>query len=115
VPSEPETFRKTILDEVEVAPRRGPATSPPPLPPWPFRLARLTPTEWVLCDIHIHSLINGYAQGVAFLWSQDGDLLATASQSSVVHCGPTRLVRRSESPHERGVTSISLWGYSSVG
>ena len=47
-----------------------------------------TPTEWVLCDVRIHALINGYAQGVAFLWSQDGDLLATASQSVPVPLWP---------------------------
>lgn len=53
-----------------------------------LRVARLVPTEWVLCDVRIHALINGYAQGVAFLWSQDGVLLATASQSFVVRLWP---------------------------
>jgi acyl-CoA thioesterase-2 len=51
-------------------------------------VAQLKPTEWVLCDIRIHALIKGYAQGVAFLWSQDGELLATASQSFVVRLWP---------------------------
>ena len=45
-------------------------------------------TEWVLCDIRMHALIGGYAQGVAFLWSQDGELLATASQSMAVRLWP---------------------------
>jgi acyl-CoA thioesterase len=49
-----------------------------------LRVVRLQPTEWVLVDIRMHALAGGYAQGVAFLWSQDGDLLATASQSFVV-------------------------------
>jgi acyl-CoA thioesterase len=53
-----------------------------------LRVAQLKPTEWVLCDIRIHALINGYAQGVAFLWSQRGELLATASQSFVVRLWP---------------------------
>jgi acyl-CoA thioesterase len=53
-----------------------------------LRVAQLKSTEWVLCDIRIHALINGYAQGVAFLWSQEGDLLATASQSFVVRLWP---------------------------
>jgi acyl-CoA thioesterase-2 len=53
-----------------------------------LRVAQLKPTEWVLCDIRIHALINGYAQGVAFLWSQEGELLATASQSFVVRLWP---------------------------
>lgn len=53
-----------------------------------LRVVQLKPTEWVLCDIRIHALINGYAQGVAFLWSQEGELLATASQSFVVRLLP---------------------------
>ena len=39
------------------------------------------PTEWVLCDIRIQALVDGYGQGVANLWSEGGTLLATASQS----------------------------------
>lgn len=46
-----------------------------------IRVARLVPTEWVLCEIHMHALVQGFGQGVAYLWSQDGVLLATASQS----------------------------------
>lgn len=46
-----------------------------------LRVVQLEPTEWVLCDIRIHAAVDGYAQGSAFLWSQTGNLLATASQS----------------------------------
>jgi acyl-CoA thioesterase II len=46
-----------------------------------IRVARIVPTEWILCDIHMHALASGIAQGQAFLWSEDGVLLATASQS----------------------------------
>ena len=46
-----------------------------------IRVVRLEPTEWVLCEIHMHALAGGFAQGTAFLWSQTGTLLATASQS----------------------------------
>jgi acyl-CoA thioesterase len=46
-----------------------------------IRVATLEPTEWVLCEIHMHALAGGFAQGTAFLWSQSGTLLATASQS----------------------------------
>jgi acyl-CoA thioesterase II len=53
-----------------------------------LRLVQLKRTEWVLCDIRMHALIGGYAQGVAFLWSQDGELLATASQSMAVRLWP---------------------------
>lgn len=46
-----------------------------------LRVVQLEPTEWVLCDMHVHALVDGYAQGIAFLWSESGTLLATASQS----------------------------------
>jgi acyl-CoA thioesterase len=48
------------------------------------RVVRLEPTEWVLCDIRIQALVDGYGQGVAYLWSEQGTLLATASQSMSV-------------------------------
>jgi acyl-CoA thioesterase II len=53
-----------------------------------LRMVQLKPTEWILCDIRIHALVGGYAQGIAFLWSEDGDLLATASQSIAVRLWP---------------------------
>jgi len=53
-----------------------------------LRVAQLHPTEWVLCDIRIHAVIKGYAQGTAFLWSEDGTLLATASQSMSIRLWP---------------------------
>ncbi len=46
-----------------------------------IRIATLEPTEWVLCEIHMHALVGGFGQGTAFLWSESGTLLATASQS----------------------------------
>jgi acyl-CoA thioesterase len=46
-----------------------------------IRIADLAPTEWVLVDTHMHALVRGFSQGTAFLWSRDGSLLATASQS----------------------------------
>jgi acyl-CoA thioesterase len=49
-----------------------------------LRVVQLRPAEWVLCDIRMHAVFGGYAQGVAHLWSQDGELLATASQSFVI-------------------------------
>ena len=53
-----------------------------------LRVAQLVPTEWVLCDIQIHALINGFGQGLAHLWAQDGTLLGTASQSISVRRWP---------------------------
>lgn len=49
-----------------------------------IRLGELVRTEWVLADVHVHAIVNGYGHGIAHLWSQDGTLLATASQSAFV-------------------------------
>ena len=57
-----------------------------------LRMVQLKETEWVLCDIRMHALVGGYGQGTAFLWSQDGDLLATASQSIGVRLWPADAV-----------------------
>jgi acyl-CoA thioesterase len=56
-----------------------------------LRVVQLKQTEWVLCDIRMHALVGGYAQGIAYLWSEDGDLLATASQSTAVRLWPEDL------------------------
>ncbi len=53
-----------------------------------LRVVQLKPTDWVLCDIRIHALVGGYAHGTAFLWSEDGQLLAIASQSIGVRLRP---------------------------
>jgi acyl-CoA thioesterase II len=52
-----------------------------------LRVYRLVPTEWVLLDIQIHAVANGFGHGVVHLWSEDRTLLATASQSTIVRLG----------------------------
>jgi acyl-CoA thioesterase II len=59
-----------------------------------LRMVQLQPTEWVLCDIHIHALVGGFGQGIACLWSEDGQLLATASQSIGVRLWPDNVEMR---------------------
>lgn len=49
-----------------------------------LRVERLVPTEWVLLDIRVHAVANGYGHGLVHLWAEDGTLLATASQSTIV-------------------------------
>jgi acyl-CoA thioesterase-2 len=49
-----------------------------------LRLGRIVPTEWVLLDIRLHQIVNGFAHGDVFLWSESGGLLACASQSTIV-------------------------------
>ena len=38
-------------------------------------------TEWILVDVRIGSLTHGYAHGTVHLWSENRELLATASQT----------------------------------
>ena len=53
-----------------------------------IRVVELQPTDWVLCDMRVHAVVGGYAQGIAFLWSTEGTLLAAASQSMAVRLWP---------------------------
>ncbi|MHB1138386.1 MAG: acyl-CoA thioesterase [Microthrixaceae bacterium] len=50
-----------------------------------IRVQRLVPTEWVLCDVRIDGVHQGFGHGSVYLWARDGTLLATASQSAVLH------------------------------
>jgi len=49
-----------------------------------LRVVRLVPTEWVLLDIRIQGVDRGFGHGLVHMFSEDGTLLATASQSCVV-------------------------------
>jgi acyl-CoA thioesterase II len=49
-----------------------------------IRLGDLVETEWVLADVHVHAVLNGYGHGIAHLFAENGTLLATASQSAFV-------------------------------
>ncbi len=62
-----------------------------------LRVVRLVPTEWVLLDIRIHGVANGFGHGLVHLWAEDGTLLATASQSVIVRYWDEARQRRSPS------------------
>ena len=49
-----------------------------------IRTGELVATEWVLADVQVHAVVDGYGHGIAHLWSEDGTLLGTASQSAFV-------------------------------
>jgi acyl-CoA thioesterase len=49
-----------------------------------LRMVRVHPTEWVLADIRVQAVADGFGHGVVHLWAEDGTLLATASQSASV-------------------------------
>ena len=53
-----------------------------------IRVGTLVWTEWVLVDVQVHALVDGYGHGIAHLWAEDGTLLGTASQSAVVRSPP---------------------------
>jgi acyl-CoA thioesterase len=49
-----------------------------------LRIANRAPTEWVLADIRVQAVHDGFGHGLVHLWGEDGTLLGTASQSTIV-------------------------------
>jgi acyl-CoA thioesterase len=49
-----------------------------------LRIAHRTPAEWVLADVRVHAVADGFGHGLVHLWSEDGTLLGTGSQSTIV-------------------------------
>ena len=49
-----------------------------------LRVAHRVPTEWVLADVRVHAVADGFGHGLVHLWAEDGTVLGTASQSAIV-------------------------------
>lgn len=49
-----------------------------------LRVRRIAPTDWVLCDIQVTYIHQGFGCGEMHLFSRDGELMASASQSVIV-------------------------------
>jgi acyl-CoA thioesterase len=49
-----------------------------------LRVAHRVPSEWVLADVRVHAVADGFGHGLVHLWAEDGTLLGTASQSAIV-------------------------------
>jgi acyl-CoA thioesterase len=49
-----------------------------------LRVAHRVPTDWVLADVRVHAVADGFGHGLVHLWAEDGTLLGTASQSAIV-------------------------------
>ncbi len=49
-----------------------------------LRVVDLVPTQWVLLDIRVHGVRNGFGHGLVHMFAEDGTLMATASQSCIV-------------------------------
>ena len=72
-----------------------------------IRFLDLVETEWVLGDISIIAAARGFAHGAIRLFSEDGRLLATASQSLIVRFwDPSRARRKRSATRPSAPTSI---------
>ncbi|PZU50020.1 MAG: acyl-CoA thioesterase [Sphingomonas sp.] len=49
-----------------------------------IRFHRRVETDWLLCDVQIHGVANGFAHGRMHIFAQTGELIATASQSLIL-------------------------------
>lgn len=49
-----------------------------------LRVTKIVPTEWILLDISVDGIANGFGHGTVRLFAEDGTLMATASQSTIV-------------------------------
>ena len=47
-----------------------------------LRIGEPADSEWVLLDLDAHIAVGGYGHGQVHLWSPDGRLLATGTQSA---------------------------------
>lgn len=49
-----------------------------------IRIANHKPSDWILCDNHISWTGEGFGYGQVNMWNEQGELMATASQSMIV-------------------------------
>lgn len=49
-----------------------------------LRIRKIVPTDWVLADIQVQGIHDGFVHGEARLFAQDGTLMGIASQSGIV-------------------------------
>ena len=54
-----------------------------------IRFANMVSSEWILCDNRIEFIGNGFGYGSVTMWTQTGEMLATASQSMIVRVPET--------------------------
>lgn len=61
-----------------------------------IRIGSFPTTEWILLDLRPHLAAGDYGHGAAHIWSRDGHLMATASQTaSMIHFDLSALAPRS--------------------
>jgi len=68
-----------------------------------LRVAHRVTTDWVLADVRVHAIADGFGHGLVHLWAEDGTLLGTASQSTIVrsHTRPEQ-----DTPDELPLTEL---------
>lgn len=49
-----------------------------------LRVARIVPTDWVLCDVRISAAARGFGHGAIHMFAQDGTMMASGSQSAIL-------------------------------
>lgn len=49
-----------------------------------MRVARIVPTDWVLCDVRISAAARGFGHGAIHMFAQDGTMMASGSQSAIL-------------------------------
>lgn len=49
-----------------------------------LRVVNPVPTEWVLVDVRVEAVARGFGHGHVYLWSMDGTLMGSASQSAMI-------------------------------
>ena len=59
-----------------------------------IRIRTIVPTDWVLCDIRIQGVHAGFGHGDMNLFSRDGVLMATASQSVIIRMMSPEMIER---------------------
>jgi acyl-CoA thioesterase-2 len=64
-----------------------------------IRFRRIIPTDWVLCEIQMHSIDAGFGHGAMRMFARDGELMATASQSLIVRIHDDAERRAPRAPH----------------
>lgn len=68
-----------------------------------LRVLRIVPTDWVLLDIQVDGIARGFGHGTVRQYAEDGTLMATASQSTIVrYWDPGRPGTRPQPEHSGG-------------
>lgn len=49
-----------------------------------MRIAKIVPTEWVLCDVWISAAARGFGHGAIHMFAEDKTMIASGSQSAIL-------------------------------